>query len=190
MFCNPPNVLQLRIKNSLGEWYNWAGLPRWFSDKESARQCRIRRRYGFDLWIRKIPWRRAWQLTPVFLSVEIHRQRSLEGYSLWVAKSQTWLSDWACTHKWIFLLRKKLSLLSTQLHASTWLMSTAEACQPGNFILMGFSKYPSEKHKIQNTIAPLVLGCVITEERQKWGHYSSSHQRRGLLIVYGFYLLM
>ena len=31
--------------------------------------------------IRKIPWRRAWQPTPVFLAVEFHGQRSLVGYS-------------------------------------------------------------------------------------------------------------
>ena len=29
----------------------------------------------------KIPWRRAWQPTPVFLPEESHGQRSLEGYS-------------------------------------------------------------------------------------------------------------
>ena len=29
----------------------------------------------------KIPWRRAWQPTPVFLPGEFHGQRSLAGYS-------------------------------------------------------------------------------------------------------------
>ena len=37
----------------------------------------------FDLWIRKIPWRREWQPTPVFLPGESHGQRSLPGYSQW-----------------------------------------------------------------------------------------------------------
>jgi len=32
---------------------------------------------GFDPWVRKIPWRRAWQPTPVFLPGESHGQRSL-----------------------------------------------------------------------------------------------------------------
>ena len=36
-------------------------------------------RYGFDPWVRKIPWRRAWQPTPVFLPGEAHGQRSLVG---------------------------------------------------------------------------------------------------------------
>ena len=40
-------------------------------------QCRRRE---FDHWVGKIPWRRAWQPTPVFLSGESHGQRSLAGY--------------------------------------------------------------------------------------------------------------
>jgi len=35
----------------------------------------------FDPWVRKIPWRRKWQPTPVFLPGESHEQRSLVGYS-------------------------------------------------------------------------------------------------------------
>ena len=38
-------------------------------------------RQGFDPWVGKIPWRRAWQPTPVFLPGESHGQRSLVGYS-------------------------------------------------------------------------------------------------------------
>ena len=44
-------------------------------------QCRRHRRCGFSSWIRKIPWRRAQQPAPVFLSAESHGQRSLAGYS-------------------------------------------------------------------------------------------------------------
>jgi len=32
-------------------------------------------------WVRKIPWRRAQQPTPVFLPGEFHGQKSLAGYS-------------------------------------------------------------------------------------------------------------
>ena len=35
----------------------------------------------FNPWVGKIPWRRAWQLTPVFLPGESHGQRNLVGYS-------------------------------------------------------------------------------------------------------------
>ena len=38
-------------------------------------------RDGFDLWIGKIPWRRTWQPTPVFLPGESLGQRRLAGYS-------------------------------------------------------------------------------------------------------------
>ena len=38
---------------------------------------------GFDPRIGKIPWRRQWQPTPVFLPREFHGQRSLVGYSPW-----------------------------------------------------------------------------------------------------------
>ena len=36
---------------------------------------------GFDHWVGKIPWRRIWQATPVFLPGESHGQRSLAGCS-------------------------------------------------------------------------------------------------------------
>jgi len=38
-------------------------------------------RDGFDPWVEKIPWRRAWQPTPVFLPGESPVQRSLVGHS-------------------------------------------------------------------------------------------------------------
>ena len=54
------------------------GLPWWL------RWQRIFPQYwrpGFNPWVRKIPWRRKWQPTPVFLAGKSHGQRSLEGYS-------------------------------------------------------------------------------------------------------------
>ena len=64
------------------------GLPRWHCGKESACQGR---RLRFDPWVRKIPWRRKWQPTPVFLPGESHGQRSLAGYVIvhWFTKSWT-----------------------------------------------------------------------------------------------------
>ena len=44
-------------------------------------QCRRHKRRGFDPWVEKIPWRRAWQHTPVLLPGKSHEQRSLVGYS-------------------------------------------------------------------------------------------------------------
>ena len=43
------------------------------------RNCLRCRRLGFNLWVGKIPWRRKWQLTPVFLPQKSHGQRNLAG---------------------------------------------------------------------------------------------------------------
>ena len=66
---------------------NKTGFPCGASGKEPACQCRHKRhkrthkRHGFNPWVGKIPWRRKWQPTPVFLPGESHGQRSLAGYS-------------------------------------------------------------------------------------------------------------
>ena len=56
-------------------------LPGQCSGEEPACQCRRQKRYGFNPWVRKIPWRRAWQPTPIFLPGGSHQERSLAGYS-------------------------------------------------------------------------------------------------------------
>jgi len=56
------------------------GLPWGLRSKESTCQSR---RCGFNFWDGKIPWRRKWQPTPVFLPRKFQGQRSLAGYSAW-----------------------------------------------------------------------------------------------------------
>ena len=56
---HPHNVAQL-VKNLPAIWEMW-----------------------FDPWVGKIPWRRAWQPTPIFLPGESHGQKSLVGHSPW-----------------------------------------------------------------------------------------------------------
>ena len=46
----------------------------------------VGKRCGFDPWVGKIPWRRKWQPTAVFLPGESHGQGSLVGYSPWDRK--------------------------------------------------------------------------------------------------------
>ena len=57
------------------------GFPGGASGKEPTCQCRRCKRCGFDPWIGKMPWGRAWQPTPVFLPGKSLGQRSLVGYS-------------------------------------------------------------------------------------------------------------
>ena len=58
-------------------------LPRRLSGKQSTYQCSRRKRLRFDPWVRKIPWRRKWLPTPVFLPGKPCGQRSLVGCSPW-----------------------------------------------------------------------------------------------------------
>ena len=72
------------IKPKPLEWSR--GSPDGTSGKELACQCRRHKRHRFNPWVGKIPWRREWQPTPVFLSREFHGQRSLPGYNSWGCK--------------------------------------------------------------------------------------------------------
>ena len=75
----PPNIYQLHVR----QWMIPLTIPRWLSGKESGCRCRKLR---FDPQVRKIPWRRKWQPTPVFLPRESYGQRSLVGYNPWGCK--------------------------------------------------------------------------------------------------------
>ena len=59
---------------------NHPGLPWWLRWLRICPQCR---RPSFDPWVGKIPWRREWPPTPVFLAGEFHEQSSLPSYSPW-----------------------------------------------------------------------------------------------------------
>ena len=89
------------------------GLPRWLSDKESACQCRRHQRCGFNPWVRKIPWRRKWQSTPVFLPGESCGQRSLMGYSPWGRKDADTAERLSMSTNWKEIL--KIGVLRTDL---------------------------------------------------------------------------
>ena len=56
------------------------------SGKEPTCPCRRYNRHAIDPWVGKIPWRSAWQPTPVFMPGESHGQRSMVGSSPWGSK--------------------------------------------------------------------------------------------------------
>ena len=79
-------------------------------------QCR---KLGFDSWVRKIPWSRKWQPTPVFLPGKPHGQRSLEGCIPWGCKRvghgwaneytytwslNGWMKEWVKAHRSTMML--------------------------------------------------------------------------------------
>ena len=63
------------------------GFPFGTVGKETTCQCRRHKKWKrhkrcrFDPCIGKIPWRKAWQPSSVFLPAQSHGQRGLEGYS-------------------------------------------------------------------------------------------------------------
>ena len=73
------------------------GFPGGTSCEEPACQYRRHKRLRFDPWVGKIPRRRVWKPTPIFLPVESHGQRSLVGYSSWRHK-QSDRAELASTH--------------------------------------------------------------------------------------------
>ena len=91
IFQDPPQIPLYNLKSFLLAFvfflffYSYLYLPLGFpgvaNGREPTCQCRRHKRHRFDPWVRKVPWRRAWQPTPVFLPGESHGQRSLVSYS-------------------------------------------------------------------------------------------------------------
>ena len=65
----------------LAHTFRSLGFPCGAGGKEPYCRCRRHKRCWFDPWVGKIPWRREWQPTPLFLLGEFHGQRSLTGYT-------------------------------------------------------------------------------------------------------------
>ena len=70
------------------------GLLRWLSGKESTYQGRRHGRCWFHPYVRKIPWRRKWQPTPV--GWKFHGQKNLVGDSPWDCK-ESGTTEWVST---------------------------------------------------------------------------------------------
>ena len=66
------------------------------------RICLQSRRPRFHPWVRKIPWKKEWLPTPVFLPGRFHGQKSLEGYSLWSGKESD-MTEWGNHNQWFSL---------------------------------------------------------------------------------------
>ena len=102
------------------------GFPGSSAGKESACQCR---RHGFIPWVGKIPWRRKWQPTPVFLPGKSHRQRNLAGYSSVQSLScvRLFATSWTAA--------RQASLSITNSQSSLKLMSIESVMPPNHLIL-------------------------------------------------------
>ena len=66
--------------------------------KSPLANCRRCKRHRFNLWVRKTPWRRKWQPTPVVLPGKSHGWMSLAGYNPWGCKESD-MTENPHTHK-------------------------------------------------------------------------------------------
>ena len=87
------STLNLKPLQKIKSIYTWASQVA-LVVKNPAANAGATRDVG-SIRVGKIPWRRAWQPTSVFLLGEFHGQRSLEGYNTWCHKELDW-SDLAC----------------------------------------------------------------------------------------------
>ena len=100
------------------------------SGKEPICQGRRCRKWGIDPWVGKIPCRRAWQPTPLFLPRESHGQRSLVGYGPYGCKESYTLSDWTeapCTV--VYKVKVQTTTVSKKVHILIKKMLFAEKCK-------------------------------------------------------------
>ena len=109
-----------RVGGVVVRWVNIGELPRWISSKESTCQCR---RHKFDPWVRKVPCRRKWQPTPVFLPGKFHGQRSLAVYSPWGGKE---LDTTECMHTYTHTPTHITLFSSRHFHTYHFIVSSCE----------------------------------------------------------------
>ena len=133
-------------------WVISIKFPVCLSGKESACQCR---RHGFNPWVGKIPWRRKWQPTPVFLPGKTHGQRSLAGYSSWQCHKRV-------RHNWVIKQQQKAfptdclllqeDYWSPLYRAETWQPPTWPTDQSWHSLVLGTSRCDGavSKHHLCN----------------------------------------
>ena len=77
------------------KWFDVTGFPGGSVAKNTPANSGDQ---GLGRWVGKIPWRKKWQPTPVFLPGKSHGERSLVGYSAWGPKEWTPLHN---RKKWL-----------------------------------------------------------------------------------------
>ena len=120
-----------------------------------------------EIWVGKMPWRKAWQPTPVFLPGEFHRQRSLEGYSPWGHKESD-ASKYTTQHISIYPFLFCPSL--TPLLHPAFLPSLHKM----NYLRLKNEEGETHKYIILKTRVP----TLTTTIQHSFGSFSHSNQKR------------
>ena len=138
------------------------GFPGGSSSEEFVCQSRRPKTCGFNPRVGKIPWRRAWQPTAVFLPGESHGQRSLAGYSPWchrewgITEQLNNKNDLGRPHRFVLLKhtapRARLKVNSWPLGTEDWkthflifiLAKLTREMQPSYLLSLGLSFFQNE----------------------------------------------
>ena len=143
------------------------GLSRWQSGKEFACQCR---RYRFNPWVRKIPWSRKWQPTPVFVPGKFHGHRCLTSCSPWDCEELNTTSDW--TQHLILPLEMPGGppVSETSCLWAVWISflqvlqfsSVAQSCDPMDCSTPGLPVHQQLLEPTQTHVHPTISSSVIS----------------------------
>ena len=87
------NVVLLLANHLKGRITTNLGIPGGLAVKNLSAMQETSRRCRFSPRVERIPWRRKWQPTPVFLPGKSHGQRTVAGYNPWGHKDQTQPSE-------------------------------------------------------------------------------------------------
>ena len=113
-------------------------------------------------WVRKIPWRKAWQLSPVFLPGEFQGQRSLVGCSLQGCKESD-MTDVAPRHRAINKCPALTGSIICSSHHALWSISQIHSITYSSIHSFQMGTVLQEKHDVTNW----VNYCGIIEAQSK-----------------------
>ena len=135
-------------------------LPRWFSGKQFA--CQFRKTGLWSLGVRKIPWRRKWQPTPVLYRLG----NPMDGGAWWatiheLTKRHDWVAEQAHTCGVSTCLHFNLSVNSylVPMFHHYKLFSQLHAAHPPS---------PSAEHWVEVTVCPEEIFPILSTPLQKY----------------------
>ena len=150
------------------------GFPGSSIGRESACQCRSHKRHGFNPWVRKVPWRRAWQPTPVFSPGEPWTEepgglqptglrRAGRDWRDWARTCRSVTSRWrlrGSRERWSFVSRGRKSSVRGKVMGQKWFIRAG--CLEG---LWAGERVPGRERNSEEegkTTFFLVLSCLIS----------------------------